>query len=132
MKRKLILGIDFDGTITSSNAWPRIEGIAKNAKEVINELHDVYNVIIIIWTCRDNSYHNDLDKAKQFLIENNIHFDYINCNAKEIMHIWNNNPRKVFADFYIDDRSFLFEDIDWLKIKNYIVNYKNKNKEHFL
>lgn len=132
MKRHLVLAIDFDGTITKVNSWPEMAPLADNAKEVINEFHDKYNIKIIIWTCRDNFYRNDLDKAIKFLNDNGIHYDAINENIREVTDYWQNNPRKIFADFYIDDKGFLFEKIDWLKIRDFIINFKNKYINHFI
>jgi len=131
-KRKLILAVDFDGTITNENCWYYANEIKPNAKEVINFLHDILNVEIIIWTCRDNYYFDGLNVAIDFLKYHDIHYDCINRNANIIIEKWKNDSRKIFADFYIDDKSFLYEPIDWLKIKDFIIKHKNKHKDKYI
>lgn len=130
-KRKLVIAVDFDGTITDNNCWPLCKELKNNAKESINFLHDDLNCEIIIWTCRDNELHNDLDSAINYLKENDIHYDFINENGT-ILKYWPNDPRKIYADFYIDDKSFIFESINWLKIKDFIKNYKKTNNNIFI
>lgn len=130
-KRKLIIAVDFDGTITDDNYWPLCKNLKNGAKETINFLHDELNCEIIIWTCRDNKLHNDLDSAINYLKENDIHYDFINENGT-ILKYWPNDPRKIYADFYVDDKSFIFEKIDWLKIKEFIKIYKKTNNNIFI
>lgn len=130
-KRKLILAIDFDGTITDKNKWYKAETIKPNAKEVINFLHDKLNIEIIIWTCRDNYYYDDLNIAIDFLKNHDIHYDCINRNADIIIEKWKNDSRKIYADFYIDDKSFFYEPLDWLKLKEFFIRYKEEHKEKY-
>ena len=52
-KRKLILAIDFDGTIVQNN-YPDIGYLKEHAKQAINSLHDNLKCQIVIWTCRQN------------------------------------------------------------------------------
>lgn len=93
------------------------------------------NIDIIIWTCRSD---NELEKCKQFLKDNKIHFDYINTNTDYIQKLWDfehfTSP-KIYADFYIDDRSICSlmnkSMFNWDDMFEYIVEYKHKNKYRF-
>lgn len=130
-KRKLIIAVDFDGTITEGNYWPECLQVQKGAKEAINFWHDELNCEIIIWTCRDNKLHNDLDRAIEFLKNNDIHYDFINENGS-ILEDWPNDPRKIYADFYIDDKSFIFEPINWSKLEDFIAEFKYRYEDCFI
>jgi hypothetical protein len=129
-KRKLVLAIDFDGTIVF-NDYPHIGLLKPNVKDVINDLYDNHNCEILIWTCRENIY---LEEAKNFLIENNIKFHQINKNSDYVLNLWNDcDCRKIFADLYIDDKGVYSPiDLNWLDIKEKILAYKDKYSFHFL
>lgn len=96
---KLMLAIDFDGTIVD-HQFPEIGELRPNAVEVINKLYNEGHEITI-WTCREGE---DLEKAKQFLIDNGIPFHRFNANRPDQICLFNNDCRKVYADIYIDDR----------------------------
>lgn len=110
----MIFAIDFDGTIVVSKEYPVITGIVPIAKECM-ELIKAKGHKIIIWTCRSNQH---LDAAIQFLTANNIPFDTINENIQENIDEWQNSPRKVFADVYIDDRNF--NGVNWVEIMRFV------------
>lgn len=94
-----VFAIDFDGTIVTDK-YPEIGDIIPEALDGMNELKK-YGHKIIIWTCRSD---NKLVEMKDFLMVNNIPFDYINENCPVKVAYYNNNSRKVGADYYIDDR----------------------------
>ena len=106
-----------------SNEYPQIGTLLPNAKYVINKLFYEYNCEIIVWTCRQGQYK---DNVKQFLIEQKIPFTCINENTPAILKRWNNcDCRKVFADFYIDDKGiFTPANLDWMEILEKIAKYK--------
>lgn len=102
---KAIVALDFDDTIANSN-YPSIDSLKSFAKESIQKLYD-NGCYIIIWTCR----HGDLlTRAINFLIENEIPFDRVNDNEPSLCEIYNNNTRKVSADFYVDDKDWMIQD----------------------
>jgi len=109
LDRKLILAIDFDGTIVE-NKFPDIGKLKHNAKEVINYLYDF--CFIIIYTCRGGS---ELVEAKNFLDREGIKYHKINENAPFDM-IGFLPTSKIYADIYIDDKNLLTV-LDWLEIK---------------
>jgi len=108
----MIFAIDFDNTIAySSNHHRIISGLFDHVKTVIDELHDAGHYIII-WTCRRGK---DLKNAIKYLDDNKIYYDKINENMPD-EDIKTSN--KVFADYYIDDKSFPPKDINWHEIDN--------------
>ena len=108
MKRKYVIAVDFDSTLAVVDKKYNILGLISNAKEVVNWLHDEKDCVIIIWTGREGKM---LKIAIDFLKKSGVKFDLVNENYDPNFK----TSRKIFADFYVDDRSF---DIDWLKIKN--------------
>ena len=129
-KRKLVLAIDFDGTIVT-DAYPNIGELLPFAKQCINDLYEKYKCEIIIWTCRTGL---EEFNCRQFLIENNIYFTTINQNTPSVLCRWNkDDSRKIYADIYIDDRSqFANKKINWLDIFNYILEYKQRYSNKFI
>jgi len=97
LKRKLVLAIDFDGTIVQ-DAYPNIGKLKPFASSIIRFLYYDYNCEIVIWTCRSGKEEID---CENFLIENNIPFTTINKNTPSVIARWNNDDsRKVYADIY--------------------------------
>jgi len=113
METKKIIAIDFDGTIVQ---WQKDAHLLKdftlmpNAKAVLDWMYQ--NFFCILWTCRDNE---SLQNALSFLARNNIKFHAINQNAPFVDF---ETSAKIYADFYVDDRSVAT--IDWLQIKQFL------------
>lgn len=99
LNRDLIIGIDFDGTITDSNIYPDIGNMREGASEYINKWKSL-GYYIIIWTCRSNQL--DIADMILFLRKNNIPFDAINNNSPQLD--FQPYP-KIFYNFLLDDRS---------------------------
>lgn len=95
-----IIAIDYDGTIALNSYpqagdpnWPIIEK-AKAEKAAGSKL--------ILWTCREGE---ELSIALMACDKWGLQFDAINDNLPEMKKAWGDNPRKVFANEYWDDRS---------------------------
>jgi predicted kinase len=69
-------GIDFDGAIVE-NDFPRIGPPAPAVIEYMRLIDEVPENVIIVFSSRTKDY---LWEAREFLIENNIPFDYLNHN----------------------------------------------------
>lgn len=108
--KQFIIAVDFDGTLIKDEKDYVPRTLLSNAKEVLKWAHEK-GCFIILWTCRSGKM---LKQATDFLKANKIHYDVVNDNAPRTDF---ETSRKVFADYYIDDRSF---EIDWLKIKKEI------------
>lgn len=108
--RKLIIAVDFDGTITQSDKFPKIGAInnelVKKMQEWKKDGHE-----ILVWTCRGDK---NLEDCKDFLIKNEIPFDALNSPNTRLYP--GDDPRKIFADIYIDDKAFNINDLSKLKI----------------
>lgn len=102
MKKRepLIYAVDFDGTLCE-NAWP---GIGKENKTLIRFLkrEQAKGAELILWTMREGKY---LDDALRWCMERGLTFAAINDNLLRLKTMYGNNPRKVYADVYIDDHN---------------------------
>lgn len=57
---------------------------------------------IILNTCRQGKR---LDEAVAFCLKNGLRFNAINENIPQIIRRFGYNPRKIYADMYIDDKA---------------------------
>lgn len=99
-RKTQIYAIDFDGTIAQTK-WPDIIGPNRPVVDFIKRLHargDQW----ILWTNRDGE---NLDMALDWCREQGIVPDAVNDNLPHLKEFFGNNPRKVFANFYIDDHN---------------------------
>jgi hypothetical protein len=103
-----IYAVDFDGTLVEDD-YPNI-GIPTKALLGILKLQKINSVSKwILWTCRSGE---SLTKAVEFCKNIGLRFDAINENLPEIQEIFGTDTRKVYADFYIDDKSKFPEDYE--------------------
>ena len=99
----MIFAIDFDGTIVEDR-YPEIGELKPEAEKFIRALQQRGDKWIL-WTMRGGE---KLNEAVKFLESHGLKPDAVNDNL-EIMKmefpLGNQNPRKVFAHVYIDDRN---------------------------
>ena len=100
----MIYAVDFDGTLCT-NEFPEIGAPHQAVIELIKRLRADGNKIIL-WTCRSGQ---NLTSAVAWCEAFGLEFDAINDNLAENIACFNNNSRKVNADFYIDDRNFPYD-----------------------
>lgn len=103
------IAIDFDGTIVDDIGFPEIGKVKPFAKKVINRIIESGNEVII-WTCREPS------EIESFLLFNGINYTTINENTKKLKNSWGNDPRKVGAYLFIDDKNIFCKEINWYEI----------------
>ena len=97
---KKIIAIDFDGTILN-NRYPLLEN--PNMEIIDFMRRNRKKFIWILWTCRTGE---KLQQAVEYMqVEHGFRFDYINENTKENLLKWGGDTRKIWADYYIDDRN---------------------------
>lgn len=91
----MIIAVDYDGTLERDGEMNRalIERLKANQRR---------GAVIILWTCRNG---DRLFDAVQKLRKNGLTVNYVNCNAPETIKKLGYDPRKVFADIYIDDKA---------------------------
>lgn len=96
----MIIAVDFDGVIVS-DAFPEIGSpdytILSLLNKVKNQGHEV-----ILWTCR---VEERLWEAVAWCKERRLKFTVVNGNSPENLALYRTDPRKVYADVYIDDRA---------------------------
>jgi hypothetical protein len=103
----MIYAVDFDGTLCT-NEFPDIGAPRHTIIDFIKKRRADGDKIIL-WTCRSGQ---DLTGAIAWCGELGLEFDAVNDNLAENIACYNNNSRKVNADFYIDDRNFHFDFTD--------------------
>lgn len=99
---KLVIAIDFDGTIVEE-AYPSLGKLRKGAKKYINKLHNDGHIIIIN-TCRSGVHQN---AAFKMLVGLEVEFDLMNENHPSVIAEYNSDSRKISADLYIDDKNLV-------------------------
>lgn len=57
---------------------------------------------VILWTCREGEL---LTRAVEFCRCFGLEFDTVNDNTEELKKVYGTNPRKIGADYYIDDKA---------------------------
>ena len=98
-QNKLIVAIDFDGTIVE-DAYPKIGKPKLFAFETLRRLQDDGHRLIL-WTYRCGI---KLEEAVIFCEENGIQFYAVNKSFPE-EDFDHKNSRKIYADLFIDDRN---------------------------
>ena len=119
---KLILAIDFDGTIAELS-FPEVGEIKKDAAYYINRLYSDGHSIIIN-TCRSGIYEG---LAQTFLEKHEIKYDYINGNMPHLIEHYKQDCRKISADVYIDDKCLMGLPDTWEEIYR-IIEKKSREK----
>ena len=97
----LIYAVDFDGTLCESN-WPDIGEPNWELIEWIITKRKNEGAKFILWTMREGQA---LEEALGWCLSKGLWFDAVNDNIREQQEMYHNNPRKVYADFYIDDHN---------------------------
>ena len=100
MSRKTIYAIDFDGTIVS-NEFPFIGDINKEVQDLIYAIQERGDEWIL-YTMREDEV---LDEALEYCKEHGLFPNAVNDNTESMKRLFRNNPRKVYADYYIDDHN---------------------------
>lgn len=109
---KLIYAFDFDGTIVTNefpNIGEPIEAVIDLIRKVKSNGH-----YIILNTMREDEH---LAKALEYCYSQGIIFDAVNDNLPHMKEFYKNNPRKIFANFYIDDHNLFVKEINKIDIR---------------
>ena len=96
----MIYAVDFDGALCENN----FPGIGKPNNKLIDFLIERQHKgdRIILWTCRHSEF---LDAAVDWCSRKGLVFDAVNENLSFIIKQFNSDPRKIFANVYIDDNN---------------------------
>ena len=100
MSSRLLIAIDFDGTIVE-HEFPEIGRPVPGAVEWIKTFQEM-GAIIQLWTMRSDGQANGdvLTQAVDYCRRERIEFDHINHNPSQTS--WTSSP-KMYAHIYIDD-----------------------------
>lgn len=96
----MIYAIDFDGTLVKHD-FPNIGEENTNMVEFVKHLQ-ANGHEWILWTCREGS---KLDVAVGWCLTRGLYPTAVNDNIPRLIDEFGNNPRKVFADYYLDDHN---------------------------
>lgn len=95
-----IYAIDFDGTLAKTE-FPII--IEPNGKMIaLARSLRAHGHKVILWTSRAGK---DLTAAVEWCRKHGLEFDAVNEPLPEQIERWGNDTRKIYADYYIDDRA---------------------------
>lgn len=100
MDRPIIVAVDFDG-ILCQDKFPEIGKPNYEMLSFVRRLQDS-GIETILWTSRVD---DRLEEAISWCEDRGLHFMSINDNTPNNKEQYGTNPRKVYADIYIDDRS---------------------------
>ena len=92
----MIIAVDFDGTLQFDDGKANQRLIARLCTEQRR------GNTVILWTCREGKR---LNEALVFLQSNGFRPNFINRNSPQAVKMLGHDPRKIYADVYIDDKS---------------------------
>lgn len=96
----MIIAVDFDGTIVT-HEYPQIGKEIPFAIETLKKLQEEYHFRLILWTVREGRL---LNEAVEFCRSRGLEFYAVNSNYPE-ERPEHEEPRKLKADLFIDDRN---------------------------
>ena len=92
----MIIAVDFDHTLQLPDGKPNEVLISR-----LNTEQRKGNTIIL-WTCREGKR---LNEALIFLQKNGFKPNLVNQNSPQAIAMLGHDPRKIYADIYIDDKN---------------------------
>lgn len=103
MFKNKILGVDFDQTLSLGGEYPEC---GKPNKKLIEWLKECQKngCKLILWTMMEGK---PLEDAVEWCKEYGLEFDAVNDNLEEMKVRYNNNPRKIYVDHYIDTSNII-------------------------
>ena len=90
----MIIAVDFDGTLCCDNIAN--DRLIRKLKQ-----HQRRGDIVILWTCRTPEH---TAEAVSFLRVRGFVPNFVNQNCPQAIQLLGHDPRKIFADIYIDDK----------------------------
>ena len=100
MREYKIIAVDFDGTLSFAT-WPKLGEPNTDLINLLKKWKEKGNKLIL-WTCREGEL---LDQAVDWCKSQGLTFDAVNDNLEETIAAFGDNPRKITADYYIDDKA---------------------------
>lgn len=100
----MIIAIDFDGVLVKDK-FPDIGEPDWDMVSAVWRLGFTDHELVL-WTSRIGER---LEEAVRWCEEHNLKFTCVNTNAPSNLEEYGTDPRKVFANVYIDDRAFGYD-----------------------
>ena len=102
-----VYAVDFDGTLAET----RLSEILGPNKKIVAFVKTIQAAghKVILWTSRVGT---DLEDAVEWCRTQGIIFDAVNEPLPEQIKRWGNDTRKIYADYYIDDRAMTVNDAE--------------------
>lgn len=102
-----IYAVDFDGTL----AVTRFPEIVEPKRKIVAavKMLKANGHKVILWTSRAG---RDLEAAVEWCHGQGLEFDTVNEPLPEQVERWGNDTRKVYADFYIDDKAMSVSELE--------------------
>ena len=119
----MIIAIDFDGVLVSDK-FPEIGGPDWEMVSAVWRLGFTQHELIL-WTSRVG---DRLNEAIQWCKDHNLNFTCINSNTPNNLAEYGTDPRKAFADVYIDDRACGYTRTKALKFLNDLFDKEINNE----
>lgn len=102
-----VYAIDFDNTLAFTR-FPEI--VAPNKKMIaFAKAAQAQGHKIILWTSRAGA---DLENAVEWCRLQGLVFDAVNEPLPEQIKRWGNDTRKIYADYYIDDKNVTIDQVE--------------------
>lgn len=98
-KYKKTIAVDFDGTLAFGK-WPECGEPNMRLINFIRKHRNDYTWIL--WTNREGEH---LEAAIKYMQSFGITFDYVNANSYQVKSHFGNDSRKIYANYYIDDKN---------------------------
>jgi hypothetical protein len=112
--------MDLHGTIIPSNYHTTndLDFVNASCKKVLQYLNKQEDVVLILWT---SSYSKEIDRSWEWLVKNQIQFDYVNKNPLEKNNKYADFTEKPYFTLLIDDKAG-WEPEDWKDVEDWIAD----------
>lgn len=126
-----IYAVDFDGTL----AVTRFPEIVEPKRKIVAavKMLKANGHKVILWTSRAG---RDLEAAVEWCHAQGLEFDAVNEPLPEQVARWGNDTRKVYADFYIDDKAMSVSELEAIMDKvvdivgEYVASSRKERRNH--
>jgi len=109
-----VVAVDFDETIASKAEYPEIGKPIKGVQEALKRIQEA-GYKIRIYTCRMNGHNLEEEGEKGYQAHKKRIEDYLEKYEIPYDDIADSEEGKIFAEFYVDDKSVEF-DGSWEKV----------------
>lgn len=122
---KIYVAVNIHGTIVRSNY--KVGEIPTEfypfSKKTLQLMSSRSDVCLIMYTC---SHLGQIDKYLQFFQENNINFDYVNCNPEIQNTALGRYTDKLYFNILLEDKAGFDAESDWEDVLWSFNTYRNK------